>query len=328
MTRDDQWRRAFTREVTEVVIAQASPAVAPCDTLPDAYDRLHEALQRFCTKIERQPEFFTDVSHGVGWVFATYRNLGRWADDDPLVSLDAFPAEPEVRAIWRSAPAATAASNVAASDPTDVICSYFTDEGGAPGGRLGISREAIAVVQLMGEFGLARAGERVPTAVWESIGGALGLTHDAAQDLYQQARLAFAVVFYVIGALGPPDSLSSTAHLARAVTTFRKRFTGQRAWSILKFAAGAAVPKGGYAQVDQALFRRAILTRARQAAKCGLGPGTADPVRVLDGIEHRAAEALGQPFPRCVFAADGVPHRPDPTRPTDPAPTAQGEYRP
>jgi hypothetical protein len=175
-----------------------------------------------------------------------------------------------------------------------------------------LAPEAIEVVRHVAQFGLTGRGQRIPAAVWADITHRLGLpSHDAAQDLYVRAKLAFAVLFYVVGGLGPPGALASPVALGDAVAMFRARFTGQSAWSVLKFAAHAAEPHATYAQVSESLYVESLRNHPDQAVRLGCRPGGPPPVQMLDAIEHRAADVFGVAEPHCVLSADGAPHRRD-----------------
>ncbi|MDR1440926.1 MAG: hypothetical protein LBJ02_00785 [Bifidobacteriaceae bacterium] len=325
MARDEQWQKDFTRRVTEAVLDQTG-CIAPgtSDRVKDRYDDVHQALWLFCEKCKKEPNFFNDAGHAVGWVLATYGNLRDWArepdaaslnDDAVAAAAEAIPGGPvwlATRTVAPGTPALEPVPELAPGarqkpEPADVICQYFASDDAHHTGRLSLQPRAITVVQRVAQAGFTCTGQRIPTKVWKEIAGELGMTNLAARNLYAKARLSFAVVYYVIGALGPPGGLASTEALGRAIGTFRDKFRGQREWSVLKFAAHAAVPCGDCAQVSPPLYEELILAHPDQAERLGFHPGGPTSAELLDPIEHQAAAVFGRTDPRCALTAEQAP---------------------
>jgi hypothetical protein len=351
-------RRAWlVEQVTARVLDGSSLGdMAPTDSTPESLERLHEALTRFYDKCARDASYFRDADHGVGWVWATFRKLRELQEIheasgprlDPIDESDDVQAArlvtpgnalPGSQAGGDAPYSSHAYGPLAADDafpdsdppyawpPCDVIVEYFSSPGAPTQGRLGLTPDSLRVVQWVASAALVPQGGRIPTALWAQIADELGRTNAAVRDLYKTAKLGFAVLYYVIGALGPPGAFRDVDTLAAAVEDFRRRFTGQREWSILKFAANCAVPQGDHAQVDPDLYNDAIRRNAPQARRLGWytqtpetpapeTPGPERPARtsdpqqtpppavLLDAIEHQTAAMFGRAQPWCVLASE------------------------
>jgi hypothetical protein len=288
--------------------------LAPTDATPEALERLHDALTRFYDKCARDTTYFRDIAHGVGWVWATFRRLRELQEIanasgprlDPLDESD--PAQSARLAA--AGPGLPGAAN--RNSPSDVILEYFARPGAPRQGRLGLTAESIRVVEWVASAGLVPQGGRIPTALWAQIAEELGRSNAAVRDLYKTAKLGFAVLYYVIGALGPAEALRDPDALAAAVEDFRHRFAGQREWSILKFAAHSAAPQGDRAQVDPDRYNEAIRRNAPQARRLGWTPGMAPPAVLLDAVEHQTAALFGRTHPWCALPSHHAANPPKP----------------
>jgi hypothetical protein len=207
-----------------------------------------------------------------------------------------------------------------ASDPGEVIWEFYSRPDAPRQGRLGLRPEAIRVVEWAAKNGLVGTGERIPTARWAEIARELERTNAGARELYRTAKLAYAVVYYVVGGLGPPGALRDPEALARAVFQFRANFQGQSAWSVLKFAAHSAIPFGEGAQIDPDLYAESIRLNPEQAGNLGWTPDGPAPAELLHPVEHQAAAAFGCARPWCVLAPRAAnPAGPAPRAAADPA---------
>ncbi|MDR3359255.1 MAG: hypothetical protein LBO20_01070 [Bifidobacteriaceae bacterium] len=313
MISDDVRRSDFAQQVTEKALACfGGPRGESGAPLPDSVERFHEALCAFYLKHQSDPGAFGTVDDAVNWVFGVFGNLGRWAGADAEPSFSALGLEADSIPDSKDPPSPVdAAAPASPRDPGEVIVDFFFTRPAPVSGRLSLSRDQIAIVQWRAEFTAVKPGDRarrMSTADWARIAAELDLTPRSAQVLYRRAQLAFAMIYYVIGALGPVGALASTEALGQAIAAFRKGFSGQRVWSVLRFAAESAVPAGGAARVDADRYSAAVNARPDQAARLGVGPGGPEPTEALDAFEHQVARFFGRQEPGCVLA--GAPHQP------------------
>ncbi|MDR1512041.1 MAG: hypothetical protein LBS56_00960 [Propionibacteriaceae bacterium] len=340
--RDEAWRARFVDTVTARVLDQAYvPSWRASDPTPDVVERLHEALVKFYERCGKQPDFFSDADHGVGWVFATFERLGQLA----AIGRAARPGPASLEAVFEARGVDAALGDMAplwpgptrsvggpasaepdapapppapdgVADPGEVIWDFYSGPDAPRSGRLSLRLDAIKVVEGIADKGLVGPGKRVPTETWAEIAQAVGRTNRGARELYQSAKLACAAVYYVVGALGPPGALRDVGALRAAVTYFREHFTGQHEWSILLFAAHSAVPVGDGVRVDAELYAESVLRDAAQAHRLGWTPDGPAPPELLHPVEHQVADLFGRSSPRCVLSGRGGagPGRPRATR--------------
>jgi len=218
-----------------------------------------------------------------------------------------------------------------------VIQRYFADPQAPHSGRLSLTIPEVEILAATAQYGLNDQSPSIQPDAYLLISEIMHIPVDKLQDTLYKARAAFAEIFYVVGALGPKDAFASTTTLSQAITDFQSNFRGQNDWSILKYAARFAIPEASFARVDPAPYTKAIQsqyaqrldkitaweagnadllarkTTPDQAQRLGWEPGSPPPPTLLHAVEARAAEAFGNPHPRCVLF-DCEAHREGGTR--------------
>jgi hypothetical protein len=283
----------FSSQVVEAVYERAADAIDWSAPVPDSFERLHEALSAFYEKYDRQPGFFNDVDHAVGWVLSTYKNLRVWAKTGPETPAAEIPErEPEPVAVQESEDATPA------TQAMRVLRFYLNDD--APHtGRLSLTQTEIRIIAEVARYSIDDT--KIPTEAYQWVGAATGCSATQAKRSYYGAKKTCAVILYVLGALGPTDALNADTALSRAVSDFRANFRGQHDWSVLVFAANYARPDDGF-RVSAPDYAQAIQTRPQQAEKLGWQPeNTDDPATLLHGVESKVAEFFGRIDPACVL---------------------------
>jgi hypothetical protein len=284
----------FATAVAQAVYQGAADHLDSGELLPEALERLHDALFAFYEKHHRDPAYFTDTHHGVAWVFATFRNLRTWQQDKPPVaSLDELGFDiPETsnEPVGEQDPAAARAERV---------LRYFLNPQAPHSGRLSLTVREVAAIRAVAQYGLVDGG-RVPSWVYQLVAAEWDCPAQTVKKTYYNAKRAFVLVYYVIGGLGPAKALSDDEALATAVADFRSGFRGQRQWSALAFAATCAVAVPGAARVDRAAYNAAVEQVADQAERLGWRPGV-EPAGLLHVVEAAVARLFARLDPLCVL---------------------------
>lgn len=276
--------------------------------LPDKIERLHHALWLFLERTEREP--FGSQDAAVAWIWATYANLGKWRKPGPL-PLDsvAAPASdltgrpvPDRRSVVTEPPAED--PDATEDDaPATVILSYFATPSARHTGRLSLTSQEVDVIKAVAEHALSNHDHTVSTDAYALISDELGVPVEKIKKVYYEAKRAFARIYYVLGALGPPGVFATVASLDSAMSAFRRDFRGQQAWSILSYAARSALPRAEYASVDPDAYDASIHTSPPQALRLGWPHGTDRPSDLLHSVEVAVAAVFRRRTPQCVFSA-------------------------
>ncbi|MCL1897355.1 MAG: hypothetical protein FWG16_00820 [Micrococcales bacterium] len=315
----------FESQVVDLVYQLAKVRYQPVAgvQVPDFFDTLNDAVLEFYRKYKKNPNLFPTAQDAANWVFKVVGNMKRWTTPElalPLDDIEPFlelTPEPQIE---EPAEQPGSANSLGAAI---VIQQYFADPKARHQGRLTMTEEEVQVVKAIAEYGLSDSSTSISTAAYQLISETLETPIDQIQRILYKSRAAFAEIFYVVGALGPPDAFDSTQQLDLALASFWANFKGQNDWSILKFAARWALPQGRFARVDPKLYAEAIADQyathnptsaglpsanqhrapaaTNQAARLGWQPGGADPPTLLHKVETRAAQAFGNPNPRCVL---------------------------